>query len=478
MRSTSSLPRMSRTPIRRCCAFLKSCSTLSVSAAPRHSSSSVACNSPRVGSLSSCSESTSSSSMPGFVVSISDRYGLAAHSSHVQRQRRRIEAKQVPQHSLAAERVAHQRQVVERAVGVRRGADLAQQPRQDRGQQMPAAARGEKRHLLGGQRVAAWPAPPLALAKPKGASAARTSSAGGAGSSSSSTSRGGRRLALERRVEQLAEHVPAAGLRLLKRGGQAAGGFAAEPAGDRVRGGDVFGQLRRGRARTICRRVFQPPQRRVGVLQHLPLGGREDAGLGQPRDRGQRACAAAGPAHRRRTEAARTRPSLPGRAGRRGPGAGCASRPGAAWPSMTIRRFKRLEFPFRRPAEIAPKEPVLQPGEQRLAELAIARDRPGLEQRLAMPGAAEAVEADGHVLSRVRSGARRAVGQRDQADLVCGFAAAGVRQIPHQQLRGPLVQVLHGAIRSGVGLARRHRRRATPAARRSPFRRRPAGPGR
>ena len=75
-----SLPRISRTPIRRWAEFFRSCRIGSTSSAPRDSSASVRSSSSRVGSRSSWSESTRSSIMPGLVVRMPDKYGLAAHS--------------------------------------------------------------------------------------------------------------------------------------------------------------------------------------------------------------------------------------------------------------------------------------------------------------------------------------------------------------------------------------------------------------
>ena len=147
----------------------------------------VACNSAYVGSLSSCNESTSSSIMPGLVIRISDKYGLAARKLDVQVQRWRMRPQQIPQHSLAAERIADPSEVVERAVRVGRGADRAETAAiclpTDAG-----SGAGKKRYLFRGQ-VAQSGEHASGCWNPNGASTAR-SLLPAAGWSSRSTSRG------------------------------------------------------------------------------------------------------------------------------------------------------------------------------------------------------------------------------------------------------------------------------------------------
>ena len=69
----SSLPRMSRTPTRRCCELRKPCRIGSISSAPRQSSVRVCSSVSRDGSFSSIRESISSSIIPGLLVRSSDR---------------------------------------------------------------------------------------------------------------------------------------------------------------------------------------------------------------------------------------------------------------------------------------------------------------------------------------------------------------------------------------------------------------------
>ena len=80
------------------------------------------------------------------------RYGQAAHSRTYKFERRPIEAEQLPQRRLAAERIAHAAEVHERRIGLGRLGDRGQQPRRDRRQEVAAAARREEANLLGRQR--------------------------------------------------------------------------------------------------------------------------------------------------------------------------------------------------------------------------------------------------------------------------------------------------------------------------------------
>jgi len=63
-----------------------------------------------------------------------------AHS-HVQIERRGVETEQLPQHTFAADRIAHAGEVDERGVGIRSGGNCLKQTRRNRCQKMPAAAR-------------------------------------------------------------------------------------------------------------------------------------------------------------------------------------------------------------------------------------------------------------------------------------------------------------------------------------------------
>ena len=79
--SIRSLPKMSRTPTRNCWAFLKLCKIGSRSSAPRQSSVSVESRNARSGKRLRTSPSISSSSMPGLLVKMPDRYWLEEQSS-------------------------------------------------------------------------------------------------------------------------------------------------------------------------------------------------------------------------------------------------------------------------------------------------------------------------------------------------------------------------------------------------------------
>ena len=102
----SSLPRMSRTPTRRCWAFLKLCRIGSMSSAPWHSSASASSSIASVGSL--LDQQAVHQLVDHARVAGEDAGQIRAGGAqlHVQVERRRIEAEQLPQHRLAAERIA------------------------------------------------------------------------------------------------------------------------------------------------------------------------------------------------------------------------------------------------------------------------------------------------------------------------------------------------------------------------------------
>ena len=153
VRSISSLPRMSRTPIRRCSAFLKSCKIGSVSVAPRHNSSSVASSSAQVRQLVELQRIDELVDHAGIGRQDIRQIGAGGAQTRTYRvQRWRIEPKQIPQHAFAAERIADPA----RLSSVRRGRAW-RRPRKEAAaiscQQMPAAARGKKGTCSDGQIV-------------------------------------------------------------------------------------------------------------------------------------------------------------------------------------------------------------------------------------------------------------------------------------------------------------------------------------
>ena len=149
--SIRSLPRMSRTPTRNCWAFLKLCNIGSMSSAPRHSSASVASRNSNVGSLSSNRPSISSSSMPGLLIRMPDRYWLDEHSSTYKCSVGGLKLNSShstplpPSESLTLLRLTS----VKSGSGV--AAMACKQLRRDGRQKMPAAAGREKADLLGRQ---------------------------------------------------------------------------------------------------------------------------------------------------------------------------------------------------------------------------------------------------------------------------------------------------------------------------------------
>ncbi len=93
---------------------------------------SVAWSDSRVGSLSSTRLSIRPSIMPGLLVRMPREVGAVGAELDVQPQRRRVEAEQLPEHALAAQRIAHLVEVHQRRIGIGRGGDGLQQLRGDR----------------------------------------------------------------------------------------------------------------------------------------------------------------------------------------------------------------------------------------------------------------------------------------------------------------------------------------------------------
>ncbi len=148
---TSSLPRISRTPTRRCCAFLKLCRIGSTSSAPRQRSASSRSSDVETGQLVQHQRVHQLVDHARIAGQDSGQIGTGRAQLHVQSQRRRVEAEQLPQHALAAQRVADFAEVDQRRIGIGRGGDRLEQVGRDGGQEVAAAPRGEKRDLLRGQ---------------------------------------------------------------------------------------------------------------------------------------------------------------------------------------------------------------------------------------------------------------------------------------------------------------------------------------
>ena len=160
-----------------------------------------------VGRCSTSRLSISSSIMPGLLVRMPDRYGHAAQSVDVQIERRRVDAEQLPQRRLAAERIAHAAEVDERRVRLGRGGDGGEQPRGDRRQEVPAAARREEANLLGRQRHQVLIRGRARRRTDSGRALAAIRSGGGSGSCTRSTSGSVVGVAGEGVVQQVVENL-------------------------------------------------------------------------------------------------------------------------------------------------------------------------------------------------------------------------------------------------------------------------------
>src|SRR5262249_30106065 len=95
--------------------------------------------------------------------------------------------------------------------------------------------------------------------------------------------------------------------------------------------------------------------------------------------------------------------------------------------------LKGLDSRFVGPAQVAAKEPWLQAIQQCLAKLVIAGNGPGLEHLLAVPSAAEVVEADDDVLGGMRCSQSGTVGERNQLNLSNRIVVSGLtKQALHE----------------------------------------------
>ena len=74
--------------------------------------------------------------------------------------------------------------------------------------------------------------------------------------------------------------------------------------------------------------------------------------------------------------------------------------------------FQGLNARFVGPAQVAAKQPGLQAAQHVAAEGHIAGNRPGVQHRLPVPGAAEAVQAQHSIVGRVGQKGRRRIRQR------------------------------------------------------------------
>ena len=143
-----SLPRMSRTPMRSSSLSWKLCRIGSGSSALRHRSAS-SCAQLVGGARLVQHQAVEQLVDHAGVVDEDFREELAPGAQiDVELQARRVEAEQLPQHRLAAERGRHLFEVDQGHVGVGRLGDGAEQLRGDAGEEVPAAARRQERHRL------------------------------------------------------------------------------------------------------------------------------------------------------------------------------------------------------------------------------------------------------------------------------------------------------------------------------------------
>ena len=152
-RCTSSLPRISRTPTRNCCAFLKLCRIGSRSSAARGqfgSDSLQACRASAACRAPGCPSARRS--CPDCSIRMPDKYGLDAHSSTYSRSDGGLKLNSSHSTPLPPSESLTLLRFTSVASGSGVAAMAFKQPRGDRGQKMPAAASREEANLLLRQR--------------------------------------------------------------------------------------------------------------------------------------------------------------------------------------------------------------------------------------------------------------------------------------------------------------------------------------
>ncbi len=192
-----------------------------------------------MGRCSTSRLSINSSIMPGLLVRMPARYGQAAHSRTYRFERRVVEAEQLPQRRLAAERIAHAAEVHQRRIGLGRLGDRRQQPRRDRRQKVPAAARRKEANLLGRQAPSGFDTRPARRRTDSGRALAGSARCGGSGSFTRSTSGSAApssgKASCSKWFEHLAILPRAAGVVVVKRLQAACGAaYRCSPCGPRA----------------------------------------------------------------------------------------------------------------------------------------------------------------------------------------------------------------------------------------------------
>ena len=343
--------------------------------------------------------SISSSIMPGLLVRMPDRYGLDAHSSTYSRKRGRIEAEQLPQHALAAQRVAH----------LARGSPASNRDRAWRRWPRAAAARSPPENAGSAASTGSESSPSASAIRLRYAcctsrkrilaqhlgdplrAAARDRAPGRLSASVCGVVAEG---VVQQVVENLAVQLGLAavvGLERLQR--------RLLPACRRSPSASPACAARRGssgsrcvcRSNMICKPVLDLPQKGVVLFQDRPLLVRQ-AAAPSPAARSLPACcrcAASG----RSPPLSNCRNWITNSTSRMPP-----------WPVLTSRSsapsrcgalldppLERLDAGDVGPAQVAAIDPRLELFEKLAAQVQVAGDGPGLDVRLPLPGAARDV---------------------------------------------------------------------------------------
>ena len=381
---------------------------------------------------------------------------------HRQVERRRMEAEQLPEHTLAAQRIGHRRERGERGVGVGRVADRGQEPRGDRGEEVPAAAGREEPHPLlpeRGERAVRGVGIPEAVPREHGPHRVGV----GLGVEHEIDLRLGGRIVRDGVVEEMIEDAAIEGGRLRELGPEplAAGRVAAvaEPAGEPA-------ELRVGRRQGVRLAIVEDlepmldgAEERGGAFEDLPLLVGEAAGRGEPPDRLERGPRPDGRrvAPREQLEKLDRELDVTDAAAARLHVGGVAPRPDRPLLDPPLERLDAADVGAGEPA---PPDPGLQGLQQPPPEVGVAAHAAGLDPRLPLPGAARLVEVAEHRLEchRCRPGA--AVRPQPQVHAVGDAVRRRVGHEPHGILHDAVEELLVGggprAVHAAVGRVHEH----------------------
>ena len=360
-----------------------------------------------------------------------------------------MEAEELPEHALAAERVAHGHEIHERGIGVGRLTDRRQQPWRDGGQKVTAPPRGEKPNLFlakGHQRPVRGRHVPEAVPREH----LLHEVCRRVGVEHEIGLRLGGRVVGKCVVQQVVEDAAIQG-RGLRQIGAEPGRCVARRAVPQPCGEP--GELRFGGRQQVglpvgeqLEPMFDGAQERVGAFEDLPLLVGEAASLREPADRLERAAGA----NPRRVAAVQELEELDRELDVTDAAAamldvgGIDPLPHRPLLDPPLERLDARDVGPRQPAAIDPRRKLVkQPVPQRL----VARDAAGLHPGLSLPGAAALVVIQQHRVEAEGRRARRPMRPQSQIDAVGRAQVGPFADQPHRLLNDPVEELL---VRAGL----------------------------